>query len=89
MDKCFHCLEDIPLNACCQPFLVDGIMKFFHVGCLEPWYDEEIRVWRVRLDRQSYVSLEAPVLEEGSGETLTRETMKRGKFYALKEFTGF
>lgn len=89
MDKCFHCLKDIPPNTCCQPFEVGGNLRLFHIGCLEPWYDEEIPILRVRHGKESFVTQDPYRPEPGEEVTLEWENMKQGKYYSLKEFKGF
>jgi hypothetical protein len=77
--KCIHCKELIPYNHVQQGMC--------HMECYHDYLNEEIPLYKVTLDKQSYVSEDFPDLSED--ETCTEIKMKRIDFMNLKEFDGF
>lgn len=86
---CHQCKEVMPIAIVVQPFEVDGVLKFFHMNCFEPWYDKEIPVLRVTHERTSFVTQEPYTPQPEEEVTLEWQNMPQGKFHSLREFHGF
>lgn len=86
--NCPECGGEMNLSMCQQ--------GGFHVGCYDAYHDRPIKVWKVEHGGASFVDANfgnvADMLkdmDESSGYTVSVQTMEKGKYDRLKEFTGF
>lgn len=90
-EKCAHCAQIIPVNACQQGQLIDGEWYPLHVGCFDSWAEEEVEAWVIVTEDYGYtsdrdsVTAEIDHLEPGDKITIEKTMMPRLKYLTLPE----